>query len=363
MSEIKTFRVFNGEVLNMATKAFFGEASGILDLDDIRYPNFLDNNKMLGASFWTEEEIRLGDDLKQYVQLSEEERYVYNVITGYLTALDSFATKFNFVLAMVISCPAVLSCIATINYFEVLHNRSYQYLTSTMLNSAQKKEAFNSPKEIPLLVERNNLVVEKIQNMIDEISQYALNGGEVSKKLVEAIYEGILANLVLEGLFFTGGFVYFHSLARDNRMLGTNNMINLIKEDETQHNAVFGDIMKVLMLEHPELNTSERHEKAVQFIRQCVEKEKEWGSFLFKNIDTLSIKEYHDYVEYLSNVICRNAGIKEPYPENRELKAKWTITYGSKGRSEEEGAIATRADFFQTNVIDYGHEGGGGFDL
>lgn len=358
-----TIRVFNGEVANIATKAFGGESSGILDWDDVKYPHMLEINKLLFGEYWIEDEIRLGEDIKQYQQnMTEKEQYVYNVITGYLTELDSFATKFNFVIGSVCTDPSILANIALINSFEVLHNRSYQYLTSTMLNSEQKKIAFNAPKEIELLKERNELVIKKIQKMIDKVSKFAMSDKEFNDEIAEALYDGILGNLILEGLFFTGGFVYFHSLARDNRMLGSNNMINLIKQDETQHNVFYGDLMKILMLENPNINTPKRHEKAIKYIKKCVEKEKEWAEFLFDGIDTVSTKEYNDYIEYLANVICRNAGLEEAYPENLEIKSKWILTYGSKRRNDED-SIATRADFFQTNVINYGHEGGEGFDL
>lgn len=360
-----TIRVFNGEVANKATRAFGGVSSGINDFDDCKFPHMLEINKQLFGEYWIEDEIRLGEDIKQYQQnMNEKERYVYNVITGYLTELDSFATKFNFVIGSICTDPSILSNIALINSFEILHNRSYQYLTSTMLNSEQKKVAFNAPKEIELLKERNQLVIDKIQHMINEVSKFALSDEEFSDRIADVLYEGIIGNLILEGLFFTGGFVYFHSLARDNRMLGSNNMINLIKQDETQHGVFYGDLMKILMLENPNINTPERHDKAVDYIRECVEKEKEWAEYLFNGIDTISIKEYNDYIEYLANVICRNAGLQEAYPDNLEIKSKWILTYGSKRRSDEDdSSIATRADFFQTNVINYGHEGGEGFDL
>ena len=354
------FRIFNGEVNNKATNAFGGVSSGIRDWDDVKYPHMLEINENLFEEYWSKNEIRLGDDLVQYKELTDKERYVYNVITGYLTALDSFATDFNFALGFVCTDSSIRSNIALINSFEVLHNTSYQYLTSTMLNIEQKKEAFNAPKNIPLLVERNNLVIEKIQKMTDMIFDYGSNKKELDDNLLEAIYEGILANLVLEGIYFTGAFVYFHSLARDNRMIGSNNMINLIKEDETQHSVFFGDLMKILMLENPHLNTQERHDKAVAYIKQCVEKEKEWAKFLFDGIETISLKEYNDYIEYLTNVVCRNSGIQEVYPENTEIKSKWILTYGSKKGDKN---IATRQDFFQTNVIGYQHEDGDGFDL
>ncbi|MGG2096016.1 ribonucleotide-diphosphate reductase subunit beta [Bacillus sp. S13(2024)] len=157
-------------------------------------------------------------------------------------------------------------------------------------------------------------------------------------------------------MYFSGAFVYFHSLARTNRMIESNNMIQMIKMDETQHAVFWGEVVKILMLENEELNTAENFEWAKTFIKKCVELEKEWATYLFADIETLSIREYRDYVEYLANIICRNAGLEEIYPNNTELKSKWIATYGDK-----KGAV--KADFFQTNVINYSHEGGEGFDL
>ena len=66
-----------------------------------------------------------------------------------------------------------------------------------------------------------------------------------------------------------------------------------------------------------------------------------------------------DYIEYLANVICRNAGLNDVYPDNQEIKSKWIFNYGEKNGEHR----ATKADFFETNVINYSHEGGDGFDL
>jgi ribonucleoside-diphosphate reductase beta chain len=339
------FRVFNGEVSNKATKVFGGVASGICDWDDIKYPHMLGINKQLFGSYWIEDEIRLNDDLKHYRHdLSDAERYVYNVLTGMLTSLDSVANRFNFVLGHMCTDPSVAANIQLIGAFEGLHARSYQYLTSTMLNSDEKKEAFNAPKQLPILMERNQLIFDKIQAFVDDPTN-----------LIKQ-YHAILANLLLEGEYFLGAFVYFNSLARSNRMIGSNNMVNLIRADEVQHGVFYGDLLKILMLENHELNTEENHTEAIRFIHECVEKEKEWADFIFKDIDTLSIHEYKDYVEYLANVICRNSGIEEVYPNNMELKSKWILSYGSKGGN-------TKGDFFSTNITSYDHESGDGFDL
>lgn len=347
---LKPFRVFNGEVNNKATKVFGGEASGICDWDDIQYPVMLEMNKSMFGEYWIEDEIRLNDDLKDYRhRLKDRERYVYNVLTGMLTQLDSVANRFNFFLGYFCSDPSVAANIQLIASFEGLHDRSYQYMSSTMLNTEEKRLAFNAPKELKILRERNQIIFDLIQAYVDD--PYDLN----------KMYEALIAYMVLEGLYFSGAFVYFHSLARTNRMIGSNNMINLIKEDETQHTVFFGALLRIIMLENPELNTQQRMDWTVNFIRQSVEREKEWAEFIFEGIDTLSVKEYKEYIEYLANVLCRNSGIVEVYPDSKELKSRWIIDYGSK--KKKESGLAVRGDFFQTNVINYGHESGDGFDL
>lgn len=364
MNEIvQPFRVFDGGLSNVATKAFGGKASGIRDWDNIKYPQMLELNKLLFAEYWIEDEVKLGKDIEDYNQkLSDEERKVYNYITGKLNWLDSIATDFNFVLGYLCTDPSIRSNIALIGSFEELHNRSYQYLTSTMLSIEQKEQAFEEVKKLEVLLRRNEPVIEKIQKFVDMAKYHIGHSTEMTEEFLQCLFEALIAYLVLEGMFFSGGFVYFHSLARDQKMIESNNMINLIKTDESQHAVFNGMLIQILMKENPSLNTKENMDYAVNFIKDCVEREKEWAAYIFENIDTLKLSEYNDYIEYLANVICRNSGIEEPYPSNNEIKSRWIVTYGSKKRSGEND-IVSRTDFLQGNAINYTHESGEEFDL
>lgn len=354
------FKIYDAEKSNLPTRLFGGEASGVRDWDNLKYPTMLDFNKNLFAEYWIEDEIKLGKDKEQYAsKLTDKERYVYNILSGMLNTLDSVATDFNMFLYMMVTDPSVRSVISMINSFENLHNRSYQYLTSTMLNDEQKKQAFEEVKNIEVLHRRNEHVFEKIQKFIDTIAEYLVTKKPVDDHFLQKAFEGILAYQNLEGLHFTGGFVYFHSLARDQKMIGSNNIISMIKTDETQHSEFFGTLIRILMAENPQLNTEQNRKYAVSFIKECVNKEKEWAQFIFKDIDTFSMREYLDYIEYLSNVVARNAGIPEPFPNNTEVKSRWIITYGSKKRdSGDSNQIVTRADFLQTDAVNYEHSTG-----
>lgn len=362
---MQNFRVYDGEANNVATKVFGGKSSGIRDWDDVKYPQMLEINSMLFEEYWTEQEIKLGKDIEEYREkLTPAERKVFNTISGKLNWLDSIATDFNFVLGYLCTDSSVRSVIAMIGSFEQLHNRSYQYLTSSMLNQQEKEQAFEETRRIPVLVKRNELVIDPIQNMVNKAKEHLLSDSDdISDELLEAIADGLLGDVLLEGLYFSAGFVYFHSLARDQKMIGSNNMIQLIKDDENQHSVFFGLLYQILLSENPQLATSERYEKVVNYIKEAVKREKEWGTYIFEDIDTLSIKEYHDYVEYLANLICRNIGVGEVFPNNTQLKSNWINTYGKKRRSGEENEIVTRTDFLQGNAINYSHESGEDFDL
>lgn len=362
---MKPFKIFQAEKSNLPTRIFGGEASGVRDWDNLKYPTMIDVRKSLWGEYWSEDEIKLGKDMKQYESLlSDKERSVFNTLTGMLNELDSMATDFLSYLFMVTTDPSVRSIIALILGYETLHNSSYQYLTSTMLNGQQKHEAFESVKHIPELQNRNAFLYAKINKFIDVIRLYLVEEREVDDEFLQAAFEGILAYQCLEGLDFSGGFVFFHALARDNKMIGSNNMINLIKADEQQHSEFFGSLIRMLVGENPQLNTKENMQYAVTFLREACAKEKEWARHIFKDLDLFSIKEYEDYVEYLTNLIARNAGIEEPFPENLDIKARWIVTYGSKKRNGEDAKqIVTRSSFLEGNAPNYSHRSEEDFDL
>ncbi|QEG13729.1 putative ribonucleoside-diphosphate reductase beta subunit [Bacillus phage vB_BspM_MarvelLand] len=367
--DARPFRIYDAEQPNLPTKIFGGKASGIRSWDEenVKYPVFLDWQKALFGEYWVPEEIQMGKDIEQYSSLTQGEKLVYQYTTGALNWLDSMASDVVTFLFMSTSDPSLRSLLTIIASFETTHNVSYEHMTSTVLGAADKERAFQEVRELPLLQKRNAFIIEKLDEMIGALTGYLVKkrtttSEEMSDELLQTLYEGILAYQILEGLYFSGGFVYFHSLARDNKMITSNDMINLIKADENQHSEIFGLVIQILMAENPQLNTKENMEYSLNFVRQAVELEKEWSTWLFQDIDTLSIKEYHNYVEYLANLICRNAGLQEPYPNNGELKSKWIVNYGSKQKAA--GALAVKADFLQGNAINYKHsDGTDDFDL
>ena len=368
LKQTRPFRMYIPEYPNHPSKIFGGKASGIRNWDDIKYPIFLEYQKRMFGEYWIPEEVSMLKDIEQFREvLTERERIVYQYNTGMLNWLDSMASDVVTLLFLATSDPSLRSVLTLVASFETMHNISYEHMTASVLTSEEKKKAFYEVRQIPQLQIRNKHIIDKLDAMAVAISNYLVACGEKGEQIemdtdtLQKIFEGILAYQILEGLYFSGGFVYFHSLARDNKMMESNDIISMIRMDENQHSELFGTIVQILMQENPFLNTQENLDYAIDFIKKAVELEKEWAAWLYQGIDTMSIAEYYDYIEYLANLICRNAGIKEPFPDNQELKSKWIVTYGSKKTGGSE--IAPKADFLQGNSINYKHEDGGDFDL
>lgn len=365
--QTRPFRMYNPDEPNHPTKIFGGKASNIRNWDDIKYPIFHEYQERLFGEFWIPQEVSMVKDRDQYKNLTKDEQRVYKYNSGMLNWLDSMASDVVTMLFMSTTDPSLRSLLTLIASFETMHNVSYEFMTASVLNNAEKEQAFQEVREIKELQVRNDHIITKLDNMTVTLSNYLVRcaledkQSEMTEDELQVIFEGIVAYQILEGLYFSGGFVYFHSLARDNKMIESNNIINLIKADENQHSEIFGTLIQILMQENPHLNTQENLDNTMEYIKKAVDLEKEFTALLYEDIDILPVSEYHDYAEYLSNLICRNAGLPEPYPNNAELKSSWIVTYGSKKSNGVE--IAPKADFLQGNAINYRHEDGGDFDL
>ncbi|AOZ62388.1 ribonucleotide-diphosphate reductase beta subunit [Bacillus phage SBP8a] len=357
VTEEKPFRLYNPTAPNRATRIFGGVANGIRNWDDQLVDKWMDFQKALYGEYWIPEEVRMGKDIEQYrLVLTEDERIVYERVSGMLNWLDSMASDIVTMLFMTTSDPALRSVLTLIASFETTHNISYEHMTSSVINFERKQQYFAKVQELPLLAKRNSHIIEQLEDMCDLFREKLAKNEPITftEEEILRIFKGLVAYQILEGLYFSGGFVYFHSLARDNKMIESNNMINLIKADENQHSEVFGFVIQILIKENPFLNTKENMDWALSFIQTAVELEKAWTEWLYKDIDTMSIDEYHNYAEYLANLICRNAGMQEPFPDNGDLRAKWIVTYGSKMSGSNE--IASKVDFLQGNAIGYKHK-------
>ena len=73
------------------------------------------------------------------------------------------------------------------------------------------------------------------------------------EKSPEALLRALMANYILEGVYFYPGFMFFYNLSRNGKMPGSAQEIRYINRDENTHLWLFRNIILELQKEQPEL--------------------------------------------------------------------------------------------------------------
>ena len=216
-----------------------GNPSGLLNFNRTRYKWATSLYKTMRDCFWTPESVNTSAESKQYAKLSEKDKFAYDRVFARLSFLDSLvADSLMDNLNGYITNKIVNACIIEQSAQEVLHSKSYAVLLADTVDNSDY--VFNLYKEDLTLNAFNTAIYE----MFDEINK----GDEVTP---EKIYYALVANQILEGIFFQTGFATIYDLG--NTMVASASMIAEIHKDENNHIALFENMIREFQKENPDL--------------------------------------------------------------------------------------------------------------
>lgn len=330
---LERVKVLETKYPNRSTKLFGGEASGILNWNDIKYPHWYKFRQTLRGKFWQASEIDMSADSKQFLMLSEKEREAYLKIIGLLATLDGPQTKIAMLLAMYSTDPSVVSIMSTISDQEAEHNHSYSYVLSSVTNYDVQMDTFDIGRKDEVLLERN-------ERLVEVYNRFAQN------PTIRTALEAMIYSTLLEGLFFYSGFAFFYNLARNNKMVGTSTMISYINRDELEHGRFISELFRATLAEHPEENTEEFVTWVYNQFRHSVKQETKWSRYILYGIEGIDLYEMEGYVKYRANKMLRLLGLEEIYPEHINNPMKWIRAY-------VDNFDDTKTDFFEQRNRQY----------
>jgi|SRR5579875_1550575 len=294
---------------NKTTAIIGGKFSGLLNWNDIAYPQMYKLYETLLSNFWKASDVNMQDDIKMWDRLTEEEQIAFLRVNTALAGLDSLQTPTMLNIMNVISDSAFRMIMAIIAQQEAVHTESYSYILSSLVTLSQQNKAFNDIKEDPIITKRNKLILDQYQEFMNHPTPLNL-------------FRTLVHSINLEGIYFYAGFAFFYFLASRQKMLASSTMISYIQKDEMQHAYFVAQLIRILMDTIPELNTEENIQYIYDNISEAVELEKEWAADVLKDIDGLDLNEFNEYIEYLANKRFRQLGLKNLYPE-RENVMPW----------------------------------------
>ncbi len=316
-------------------KMIGGNTTNLNDFNNVKYAWVSDWYRQAMNNFWIPEEINLSPDVKDYPKLEKAERVAYDKILSFLIFLDSIQTANLPAIGEYITANEVNLCLTIQSFQESVHSQSYSYMLDTICSPDERNDILYQWKTDEHLLKRNTFIGNLYNDFQNDKDEFTL-------------LKVLVANYILEGIYFYSGFMFFYNLGRNGKMPGSVQEIRYINRDENTHLWLFRSILLELKKEKPELFTPERTAYLREMVAEGVRQEIAWGKYVIgDSIPGLNSTMVTDYIKYLGNLRCLGLGF-EPLYEGYDREPKSMAWVG-----QYSNANMVKTDFFEAKSTAY----------
>ena len=329
-SKVEGMTVFNTEEVDTKKQPmFFGKPLGVQRYDSYKYPQFENLTKQQLGYFWRPEEVSLQKDRGDYQSLRPEQKHIYTSNLKYQIMLDSVQGRApGMAFIPYCSLPELESCMEVWGFMEMIHSRSYTYVIKNVYSDPS--EVFDTIISDPKILERAASVTESYDDFINQAQEWGTGNmwrdswkdSEAStstrKELKRKLYRAIANVNILEGIRFYVSFACSFAFGELKLMEGSAKIISLIARDENQHLALTQNILRNWKKgDDPDMVQimKEEEEWTYKMFDKCVNEEKRWADYLFKNGSMIGLNDklLQQYVEWIANRRLKTIGLKPVY--------------------------------------------------
>ena len=324
---VEGMTVFNtGQVETTKQPMFFGSPLGVQRYDKFKYPVFDKLTQTQLGYFWRPEEVSLQKDRADYQTLNEAQKHIFTSNLKYQILLDSVQGRGpGMAFLPYCSLPELESCMTAWEFMEMIHSRSYTYII---------KNVYADPTEVLDTIIGDEHILQRAQSVTASYDEFIaaaqLYGSSNLWKHVQEgvphavnelyelkrkLYRAVINVNILEGIRFYVSFACSFAFGGLKLMEGNAKIIGLIARDESQHLVITQNIInKWLGGDDPDMVkiAKEEEQNVINMFKQCVEEEKLWADYLFKDgsMIGLNAKLLQKYVEWIANRRMKAIGLK-----------------------------------------------------
>jgi len=334
--------VFNTEHVDTTKQPmFFGQPLGIQQYMSFRYPVFEKLTETQLGFFWKPEEVSLQKDRSDYLELRPEQKHIFTSNLKYQVMLDSVQGRGpGLAFLPYVSLPELESAMLVWETFEMIHSRSYTHIIKNLY--PKPEDVFNTILDDERIMSRASSVTASYDEFINEAHQYdssmlwkhAQEGAgtfrEQRKELKRKLFRAVMNVNILEGVRFYVSFACSFAFGELKLMEGSAKIISLIARDENQHLVLTQNIINNWARgDDPDLKEiyEEEKEHSTEMFKRCVDEEKSWAKYLFKDGSMIGLSEnlLYNYVEWIANRRMKAIGMKPIYDiSSRNNPLPWT---------------------------------------
>lgn len=320
----------NGDDTIQNRRIIGGNTTNLFNLNNTKYNWAKLFYRIMNANFWLPEKVDMSQDKIQFPQLTLEQQEIYKSILSFLTFLDSIQTNNIPNVFEWITAPEIKALLVIQQYQEMIHNQSYSYIIESVIPQDERNKVYDLWRDNSFLLNRNKTIASFYQDFIDNQTQ-------------QNFYKVLIANYILESVFFYNGFIFFYSLAKENKMMGTADQIRYISLDEKIHIDLFANIINSVKEEN---NDWLDEDIIKQMFQEAVELELEWNKSIFKNNKYINNDTTKAYVYHLVNTSLNKIGIANLYETAYN-------PYTTLEKLSGDNVNNVKSNFFESTVTGY----------
>ena len=199
----------NGDIEVVKRRMIGGNTTNLNDFNNLKYAWVSNWYRQAMNNFWIPEEINLNQDVKDYRKaLTTPERRAYDKVLSFLVFLDSIQTANLPNIGAYITANEVNLCLNIQTFQEAVHSQSYGYMLDTICSPEERTEILYQWKFDEHLLARNKFIGDVYNQFLVDQSP-------------KALLKVMIANYILEGIYFYSGFMFFYNLGRNGKMPGS----------------------------------------------------------------------------------------------------------------------------------------------
>ena len=326
-SKVEGMTVFNTTQLDSTKqKMFFGPPLGVQRYDKFKYPVFDKLTQQQLGYFWRPEEVSLQKDRADYQTLNEAQKHIFTSNLKYQILLDSVQGRGPGMAFMpYCSLPELEGAMNIWQTMEMVHSRSYTHIIKNVY--ADPSDVFDHILDDEKILSRAQSVTLAYDEFLQAAQTYGsgnmwehqLDGVPLAQQelyeLKRKLYRAVANVYILEGIRFYVSFACSFAFGELKLLEGSAKIIGLIARDESQHMTITQNILnKWRDGDDPDMINiaQEEEENVYNMFKECVEEEKLWAEYLFKDgsIIGLNDKLLAKYVEWTANRRLKSIGLK-----------------------------------------------------
>ena len=251
----------------------------------------------LTEQFWLDTRIPLSNDLDDWRDLSDQEKWIVGHVFGGLTLLDTLQSQDGMAsLRANIRTQHEEAVLNNIQFMESVHAKSYSSIFSTL----------NTPSEIDEIFEwtNSNQYLQYKANKINDIYQ---NGTPLQQKIASVFSETFL--------FYSGFYTPLYYLG-NNKLANVAEIIKLIIRDESVHGTYIGYKFQLGFNELPAAEQDSLKDWMYDLLYDLYANEEKYTHEVYDG--TGWTEEVLTYLRYNANKALMNLGQGALFPDTAE---------------------------------------------